>query len=48
LAPLTTHLYLAGRAKETAAFSAAGVGTFIYPGCDAIETLQRAYQALAG
>jgi methylmalonyl-CoA mutase len=48
LAPLTTHLYLAGRAKEHAALSAAGVGTFIYPGCDAIETLQRVYQALAG
>jgi methylmalonyl-CoA mutase len=48
LAPLTKHLYLAGRPKEQAVLKDAGVGTFIYTGCDAIETLRAAYQALVG
>jgi methylmalonyl-CoA mutase len=48
LAPLTSHLYLAGRPKEHAALKAAGVGTFIHAGGDAIETLTAAYQALVG
>ena len=48
LAPLTTHLYLAGRPKEHAALKAAGIGTFIHAGCNAVETLQQVYQALVG
>jgi methylmalonyl-CoA mutase len=48
LAPLTTHLYLAGRPKEHAALKVAGIGTFIHAGCDAIETLAAAHQALLG
>jgi methylmalonyl-CoA mutase len=48
LAPLTTHLYLAGRPKEQAALKAAGIGTLIHAGCDAIETLAAAHQALLG
>ncbi|MGB8628035.1 MAG: methylmalonyl-CoA mutase family protein [Xanthobacteraceae bacterium] len=47
LAPLTKHLYLAGRPKDHALLKEAGVGTFIHAGCDAIETLAAAYQALA-
>jgi methylmalonyl-CoA mutase len=46
LAPLTKHLYLAGRPKDHALLKEAGVGTFIHAGCDAIETLAAAYQAL--
>jgi methylmalonyl-CoA mutase len=46
LAPLTKRLYLAGRPKDHAALKDAGVGTFIHTGCDAIETLEAAYQAL--
>jgi methylmalonyl-CoA mutase len=48
LAPLTKHLYLAGRPKEHDVLKAAGVGTFIHAGCDAIEILEGAYQALVG
>jgi methylmalonyl-CoA mutase len=48
LAPLTRHLYLAGRPKQHDALKEAGVGTFVHAGCDAIETLAAAYQALAG
>ena len=48
LAPLVRHLYLAGRPANQDALKAAGVGTFIYAGCDMIEVLQAAYQALAG
>ena len=48
LAPLIKHLYLAGRPKEHAVLKDAGVGTFIYAGCDAVEILQAAYQALGG
>jgi methylmalonyl-CoA mutase len=48
LAPLTKHLFLAGRPAEQAALKAAGIGTFIYAGCDALETLEAAYQVLVG
>jgi methylmalonyl-CoA mutase len=48
LAPLTKHLYLAGRPKEHATLKDAGVGTFIHAGSDAIETLTAAYQAFHG
>lgn len=48
LAPLTKHLYLAGRPTQHAALKEAGVGTFIHAGCDAIETLAAAYLALDG
>ena len=46
LTPLTKHLYLAGRPKQQADLKEAGVGTFIHAGCDAIEILAAAYQAL--
>ncbi len=48
LAPLTRHLYLAGRPKEQAVLQQAGIGTFIYAGCDAVEILQAAYRTLLG
>jgi methylmalonyl-CoA mutase len=48
LAPLTKHLYLAGRPKGHATLKDAGVGSFIHAGCDAIETLEAAYRALVG
>jgi methylmalonyl-CoA mutase len=48
LAPLTKHLYLAGRPTEQDALKAAGVGTFIYAGSDMVVPLQAAYQILAG
>jgi methylmalonyl-CoA mutase len=43
------HIYYAGRPGEReSALRAAGVGGFIYDGCDAPEVLQAAYQALTG
>jgi methylmalonyl-CoA mutase len=48
LAPATKHLYLAGRPSEQDALKAAGIGTFIYAGCDMVAPLQAAYQTLAG
>ena len=33
------HIYLAGRPKEQDTLKAAGVGTFIFAGCDALATL---------
>jgi methylmalonyl-CoA mutase len=43
------HIYLAGRPVEREdALRQAGVGTFIYAGCDALTVLRAAYQALAG
>jgi methylmalonyl-CoA mutase len=48
VAPAVKHLYLAGRPAEQDALKAAGVGTFICAGCDMVEVLQGAYQALAG
>jgi methylmalonyl-CoA mutase len=41
-----THIYLAGRPKEQGALKAAGVGTFIFAGCDALATLQTAHGIL--
>jgi methylmalonyl-CoA mutase len=41
-----THIYLAGRPKDADALRAAGVGTFIFAGCDAIKTLKDAYDIL--
>jgi methylmalonyl-CoA mutase len=39
------HIYLAGRASEQeAALRAAGVGTFIFAGCDALTALEEAYR----
>ena len=38
-----THIYLAGLPKEQDALKAAGVGTFIYAGCDAIAVLNAAH-----
>jgi methylmalonyl-CoA mutase len=41
------HIYLAGRpGPSEAVLRAAGVGTFIHPGCDAVATLSAAYQIL--
>jgi methylmalonyl-CoA mutase len=48
LSPLTKHLYLAGRLPEQSALQQAGIGTFIYAGCDAPMILQAAYQAMRG
>ena len=48
LAPTTRHLYLAGRPADQDALKAAGVGTFIYAGCDMVAVLDAAYQTLAG
>ena len=42
-----THIYLAGRPKDADALKAAGVGTFIFAGCDALATLKAAHDILA-
>jgi methylmalonyl-CoA mutase len=43
------HIYLAGRPGEREqALRTAGVGTFIYAGCDVLATLRAAHQILAG
>lgn len=42
------HIYLAGRPSDhCAALAAAGVGTFIHAGCDALATLQAAHDMVA-
>jgi methylmalonyl-CoA mutase len=42
------HIYLAGRPRELEpALKAAGVGTFIFAGCDVLATLDAAYKILA-
>jgi methylmalonyl-CoA mutase len=41
------HIYLAGRPKDADALKAAGVGTFIFAGCDALTTLKAAHDILA-
>jgi methylmalonyl-CoA mutase len=41
-----THIYLAGRSKDADALKAAGVGTFIFAGCDAPATLKAAHDIL--
>jgi methylmalonyl-CoA mutase len=48
LAPITKHLYLAGRPADQDALKTAGIGTFIYAGCDMVAVLQAAYKTLAG
>ncbi len=41
------HIYLAGRPGEhEAAFRDAGIGTFVFAGCDALATLRSAYDAI--
>jgi methylmalonyl-CoA mutase len=43
------HIYLAGQpGKNETTYRNAGVQTFIHAGCDALATLQAAYQILAG
>ena len=41
-----THIYLAGRPKNSDALKDAGVGTFIFAGCDAVATLTAAHDIL--
>ena len=41
-----THIYLAGRPKDQDPLKAAGVGGFIYAGCDVLSTLQQAHAIL--
>ena len=41
-----THIYLAGRPKDAEALKAAGVGTFIFAGCDVLATLKAAHAIL--
>ena len=38
------YIYLAGRPRDEAALNAAGVGTFVFGGCDAVAVLTRAYE----
>jgi len=38
------HIYLAGRTRDEAALNAAGVGTFVFGGCDVVAVLTRAYE----
>jgi methylmalonyl-CoA mutase len=41
------HIYLAGRPREhESAWRSAGVGDFIFAGCDALATLQEAYRRM--
>jgi methylmalonyl-CoA mutase len=42
----TTHVYLAGRPREPDALKAAGVGSFVFTGCDALAALREAYLSL--
>jgi methylmalonyl-CoA mutase len=42
-----THIYLAGRPKDADALKAAGVGTFIFAGGDALATLKATHDILA-
>ncbi len=42
------HIYLAGRPRGLeSALKAAGVGTFVFAGCDALATLEAAYEILS-
>jgi methylmalonyl-CoA mutase len=41
------HIYLAGRPKDADALRAAGVGNFIYAGCDALAILREAHRLLS-
>jgi methylmalonyl-CoA mutase len=40
------HIYLAGRPKDADALKAAGVGTFVFAGGDALATLNSAHNIL--
>ena len=40
------HIYLAGRPKDPAPYQAAGVGSFIFAGCDALAALRAAHDLL--
>jgi methylmalonyl-CoA mutase len=40
------HIYLAGRPKDADALKAAGVGTFIFAGCDVLATLNASHNIL--
>ena len=40
------HIYLAGRPREQDALKVAGVGTFVYAGCNALATLNAAHGIL--
>jgi methylmalonyl-CoA mutase len=42
------HIYLAGRPKDAEALKAAGVGTFVHAGCDALATLSTAHDIMNG
>jgi methylmalonyl-CoA mutase len=41
-----SHIYLAGRPKDADALKAAGVGTFIFAGGDAVATLKAAHDIM--
>ncbi len=42
-----THIYLAGKPGDQAkAWEEAGIGTFLYQGCDTLGLLQDAYERL--
>ena len=42
-----SHIYLAGKPGENAkAWEEAGIGTFVYQGCDTLDLLQDAYERL--
>jgi methylmalonyl-CoA mutase len=40
------HIHLAGRPKDAAAYTAAGIETFVYLGCDVLATLRAAHATL--
>jgi methylmalonyl-CoA mutase len=40
------HIYLAGRPRDEASLKAAGIGTFIFDGCDGLATLEAAHNML--
>ena len=42
-----THVYLAGRPKNADALKVAGIGSFIFAGCDALATLQATHRLLS-
>lgn len=41
-----SHIYLAGRPKEADALKAAGVGTFVFVGCDVLAVLRDSHRLL--
>jgi methylmalonyl-CoA mutase len=41
------HIYLAGRPKDPAPYQAAGIGSFIFAGCDALAALKAAHDRLS-